>query len=130
MCADVIQRAALNLLYLPGEPDPAAAEPCPTSRSEHLAKNARKTATRKNVIHQTSPTRQRAAGLKSPSRKNRKAAPAAGAQIEYTEDGNVIAVEAGPIDDKLVAFADDEADGDLDAADEVVIEDEIEEVAS
>ena len=131
MCADFVESAAPNLLFLAVEPIRADAELCPTSRSEHLAKNARKTTSRKPVDRRTSPKRQRAAGIQAPSRKTKKAAPAAGSEVEYTEEGHVVNQEAGPLNDKLIAFEEeDDAEGEaLETIDEVVAEDDFEEVA-
>jgi RNA polymerase primary sigma factor len=131
MCSDFVESAAPDLLFLAVEPIRADAELCPTSRSEHLAKNARKTTSRKPVDRRTSPKRQRAAGIQAPSRKTKKAAPAAGSEVEYTEEGHAVNQEAGPLNDKLIAFEEeDDADGEtLETIDEVVAEDDFEEVA-
>jgi RNA polymerase primary sigma factor len=130
MCADFMERAASNLLLLADEPEVAAAEPCPLSRSENLAKNARKTPIRKSVDRQTSPTRQRAAGLKTLSRKSKRAVPAAGAEIEFSDDGHPVSVEVESLEQKGTAFEDEDSDAEsYDVADEPVVEAEIEEVA-
>ncbi len=77
-----------------------------------MAKNARKTATRKNAAGQTQNSRQRAAGPKSPARKGKKSS-APVADLELVEETAAVERVA---DGALGALDDEEAELELDAA--------------
>jgi RNA polymerase primary sigma factor len=134
MCADSLHPLALNLPFQAAEPDPSYVHLCPTSRSEPLAKDARKTATRKNTLHPTSTSRQRAAAakIKSPGRKKSKATPEAGSEMELLEEPRFVSVAIEAIDVKLQGFEDEEVDSEeFEAAgEEAELEVEIDEVVS
>ncbi|MBI3840299.1 MAG: sigma-70 family RNA polymerase sigma factor [Planctomycetia bacterium] len=127
------QSLAPKLLFPPVEPDRAEPPPCPTSRSEALAKNARKTATRKNSVRQSATPRQRSSSQPvHGTRKASKAAPAGGIESEEVEKSRSVAVdvEVDAIGDKRSAFDEDEVEAEaLDpAAEEPELEAEIEDV--
>jgi RNA polymerase primary sigma factor len=129
MSTDSLQPLALKLLFLPAEPEPADIPPSPTSRIQPLAKNARKTATRKNAVRPTSTSRQRTVTPKTTARKTKKAG--AGGDVEFVEE-IAVGVEIEVIDDKLAAFEDDEVDSESfdAAAEETEADNNIDEVAS
>jgi len=127
MCADFPRPTALKLLFLPAEPEPAHLQPCLTSRSEPLAKNARKTATRKNAPA-ASTSRQRTVTASKPiERKGKKSAPQA--DVEFVDDVSTTSVDVDVVE-KLHAFEEDEDEAGQFGAEEPEAEAEIEEVAS
>ncbi len=107
MCADSPAELAPELLFMPAEPTPAP-QPCLTSRSLPLAKNARKIATRKNTAGQSSSkSRGRNAAAVSPPRKTKK--PSAGlVDLELVDETATVGGDA--VDPKLEAFEDDEVE--------------------
>ena len=123
MCADSPADLALELLFLPAEPTPAP-QPCLTSRSLSLAKNARKTATRKNTAGQSSSkSRGRIAAPASAPRKTKK--PLAGL-VDLDLIDETATVNGAAVDPKLDAFEDDEAELEQEAvAEETSLDDEI-----
>ncbi len=125
MSADFPRPTALKLLFLPAEPNPAYLQPCLTSRSEPLVKNARKTATRKNAPAASSSRQRTTTSSKSVERKSKKSAPPAA--VEFVEEVSTTGVDVEVVE-KLHAFAEDEEDGEQCGAEEP--EAEIEEVAS
>ena len=123
MCADSPADLALELLFLPAEPTPAP-QPCLTSRSLSLAKNARKTATRKNTAgRSSSKSRGRTAAPASTQRKAKK--PTAGL-VDLDLIDETATVNGAAVDPKLDAFEDDEAELEQEAvAEETSLDDEI-----
>jgi RNA polymerase primary sigma factor len=123
MRADSLPDLALELLFLPAEPMPAP-QPCLTSRSPSLAKNSRKTATRKNTAGQSSSkSRGRTAAPAAAPRKAKK--PLAGlADLDLIDE--TASVNGAAVDPKLEAFEDDEAELEQEAvAEETSLDDEI-----
>ncbi len=115
---------AFDLLFVPPTSEPII-EPSQTSRSLPLAKNARKTASRKNAVRQVTVSRLRSAA--APTRKS-KPSIASGPDVDFVEDkrGPVADVEDQDEREKNLAVDDeDDAEQDqLEAADEATLEDE------
>ncbi len=134
MCADSSSRLASKLLFPAAAPSTIDLQPCPEPRNTPLAKNARRTASRKNVVHHASPSRELSPlQPKGRARKNKTTSmsPVEVESSEETKSANLEIVDVEAIDAKLSAFDDDETELEsLDgAAEDLAAEEEIEEIA-